>query len=68
MSRKAAPASALGLICVYINLLTAGWKNNLAERERMESRVESKQGIERERERVQSDPPRFRPIAFFVFP
>lgn len=32
--RKAAPASALGLIHVYINLLTAGWKNNLAERER----------------------------------
>lgn len=26
-------ASALGLIHVYINLLTAGWKNNLAERE-----------------------------------
>lgn len=51
MSRKAAPASALSLIRVYINLLTAGWKNNLAERERMESRVESKQGIEREREK-----------------
>ena len=25
---------APGLIHVYVNLLTAGWKNNLAERER----------------------------------
>lgn len=54
--------SALGLMHVCINLLTAGWKNNLPQRQNGKWSGEQTRG----RASLQIDPPRFRPIALCV--